>query len=42
VPGTAGGGAEAAMDRIVIAVAIGMALVFVIGLVLGVIWMISR
>jgi hypothetical protein len=30
------------MDRIVIAVAIGMALVFVIGLVLGVIWMISR
>jgi len=41
VPSTAGRGAEAGVDRIMVAVAIGMALVFALGVVLGVIAMIS-
>lgn len=35
MPGTVGRGAEAGVDRIMVAVAIGMALVFAVGVMLG-------
>jgi hypothetical protein len=41
VPGTGGRGAEADVDRIMVAVAIGMALVFASGVIIGVIAMVS-
>jgi len=41
VPSAVGRDAEAAMDRIMVAVAIGMALVFATGVIIGVIAMVS-
>jgi hypothetical protein len=40
-PSTVGRGAEAGVDRVMVAVAIGMALVFLIGVMLAVIAMVS-